>query len=249
MRVARLKLDYEKPASADRVLRLAKRIKDLVEAMGLSPDSDDITVTISNRHLRSELTGRTAQGVLAIDQTSEMLSLAARTKGAIVGHAELAGACAGLVEEFSDDPPAILLPGRRKPIHLVHEDVARLRRAQASVAPPTVRYTNVTVISPVLRCGATEEGGRTCARISLGGRNVDLPVPEAALESFVDALKKREAKFRIAVALAFQSSVEGARLVPGESKALRIVDEIVPTSGFQFLTHAKNVVRFDEEDG
>jgi hypothetical protein len=103
------------------------------------------------------------------------------------------------------------------------------------------------VISPVLRCGATEEGGRIAARIVLSGRNVDLPVAESAVDAFVDALKKRHGQYRIAVSLAFRQDADGPQLVASESRALRIVNELVPTTGVQFLAHAKHAVRFDEE--
>jgi hypothetical protein len=245
----RLKLDFEKPASADRVLRLAKRIKTMIEAAGISSDSDDVTVSIMNLRLNSVITGRTERGVDAVQRTSALLDAAASTKGTIIapGGAALAAACAELADEFIDDSLSIVLPGRRKPIELAREDVVRLRQVQAAQPPALIRYTSTTVISPVLRCGVAEEGGRIAARIVLSGRNVDLPVAEASVDSFVDALKKRQGQYRIAVSLAFRQDAEGPQLVPSESRALRIVNELALATGVQFLAHAKHVVRLDEE--
>jgi hypothetical protein len=246
---AKLKFDFEKPASADRVLRLAKRIKALIEAAGIGSDADDITVSIMNLRLNSVITGRTERGIEAIERTSSLLKAAAVTKGPInrTGDAALAAACAGIVDEFVDDPPLVLLPGKRKPLKLTREDAARLRQIQAPAPQPHIRYTSTTVISPVLRYGATEEGGRISVRLSINGSNVDVPVAESAIDSFIDTLKKRDSQFRIAVSLAFRHGADGPQLVTSESRALRVLKELIPTTGFQFLSHAKQVVRFDEE--
>lgn len=247
----RLKLDFEKPASADRVLRLAKRIKALIEAAGISSDAEDVTVSIMNRCMNSVITGRTDRGIEAIERTSFLLYAAASKKGTInaPGGAALAAACADLADEFVDDSLSIVLPGKRKAVSLERADVVRLRQVQVAQMPAPLRYSSTTLISPVLRCGAAEEGGRISARIVLNGQNVDLPIADASVDSFVDALKieKRGAQYRIAVSLAFRQDAEGLQIVPSESRALRIVNELVPTTGIQFLAHAKAVVRFDEE--